>query len=100
MLTYRGAEWVGRGTYVGIKTGEWVTIPRLGGFLPGRKDAMFLRMPIAALAAPVLGLAYLLFLPLAGFIMGGGLMLWKVGTAIRGAGRQGARAEAPRTAKP
>jgi hypothetical protein len=52
-------------------------------------------MPLAAIAAPFLGLAYLIFLPLVGFVMGGGLMAWKIGRSLKSLGRQPVRAPEP-----
>jgi hypothetical protein len=88
MLIYRGGQKVKEGTYVGLASGEWLHIPKQGGILPGEGKKRYLSMPVAAVIAPVLGLAYLIFLPLVGFVLGGGLMIRKGWLAARGAARR------------
>ncbi len=95
MITIKGGQKAKGGTYVGVRDGEWVTVPKDGGILPGTAREQFLKMPLAAIAAPFLGLAYLIFLPFVGFVMGGGLMVWKIGSSLKNIGRQPVRAPEP-----
>ncbi|MEW6141760.1 MAG: hypothetical protein AB1597_01195 [Chloroflexota bacterium] len=88
MLVHRGGQKVKEGTYVGLATGEWVRIPKQGGILPGESKRSYLSMPVAGVAAPFLGLAYLIFLPLVGFVLGGSLMVRKGWLVVRGAVRR------------
>jgi len=88
MLVHRGGQKVKEGTYVGLVNGEWVRIPKQGGVLPGEGKKRYLSMPVAGIAAPFLGLAYLIFLPLVGFVLGGSLMVRKGWMAVRGVGRR------------
>jgi hypothetical protein len=93
MLVHRGGEKVKEGTYIMLATAEWVQIPKQGGILPGETRKFFLSMPVAGIAAPFLGLAYLIFLPLVGFVLGGSLMVRKVYAAARGAGKRAGEVE-------
>ena len=87
MLVHHGGQATRAGTYVGLDNGDWLRVAEDGGVLPGRGKDRYMKMPLAAIAAPVLGLAYLIFLPLVGFLMGGGLLVWKGVRALKGAGQ-------------
>ena len=62
------------------------------GRLPGGTERVYWRVPALALlvAAPMIGLAYVIFLPLVGFVMLGAVALQKVGSLVRELGAWGA----------
>ena len=70
MKEYRGAQRTKEGTYWSLKTGEFVSIAKEGGILPGEGDRRYVRTPIALviIAGPMMGLLYLIFLPLLGIV--------------------------------
>ena len=91
-----GGQWTRTGTYLGVTGGEWVTIPKGGGVLPGTKEARYLRTPLPLLVVlgPVAGLAYIIFLPMIGILVVGQLAVkkvaMKVGAALALLGKRGA----------
>jgi hypothetical protein len=58
------------GTYLNRKSWELVQIPEGGGYVPAGEDITYYRMPLLLVLAmgPLAGLAFILFLPLAGSI--------------------------------
>jgi hypothetical protein len=70
MLRHRGGERVKSGFYFNLETWEVTTLSGTGGVLGGR-GAQFLRVPTLALLAlaPLMGLAYAMFLPFIGIAM-------------------------------
>lgn len=70
MTTYTGTQTVHNGFYLNTKTFTLTTLSE-PGTLPGTELETYRRVPMAAMlvAAPVLGLAYVMFLPLVGFAM-------------------------------
>ncbi len=70
MATLHGGQWVGAGTYLGLKEGEWVAVPEKGGLLPGAESERYLRMRAAVILGPLFGLLYFVFVPVAGVVMG------------------------------
>lgn len=80
-----GGQWTKGGIYVSLRTGEFITVPKDGGELPGEASVRYARMPaaIAAVLGPVVGLAYVIFLPAVGLIT----LAWIIGRLIsRGLG--------------
>lgn len=78
-----GGQWTERGVYISLRTGEFVTIPKEGGELPGTAAVRYIRTPaaVAAILGPIVGLAYVIFLPLIGIVAA----VWLVGRqAARG----------------
>ena len=69
MMKYRGGQRVIGGTYWCPMSGEVVTVPKAGGKLPGDEKRRFVKAPAPILVAamPLMGLAYVIFLPFAGF---------------------------------
>ncbi len=67
MLRYRGGELVKAGTYLSLRTGEFVAIHREGGKLPGETRVQYLRAPLPGVMAvgPLMGLVFILFVPFA-----------------------------------
>ena len=68
MKTFEGGTRVRQGTYVSLRTGEFVTTGGRNPVLPAQEKGEYLRVPIGMvlIAGPVIGLAYIIFLPLAG----------------------------------
>ncbi len=72
MKNNRGGTKVPAGFYFNKKNWEIVTVSgKKGGVLPGDAEAGYLRIPAVAMlaAAPVLGAAFVIFLPLIGFAL-------------------------------
>jgi hypothetical protein len=70
MRQNKGGTKVPAGFYFNRKNWEIVTVSgKKGGVLPGNADAGYLRIPALAMlaAAPVLGAAFVIFLPVIGF---------------------------------
>lgn len=67
MLTYRGGNRVGKGTYWDLKSGQRVDVDG-EALLPGDSGATYLKMPsgLMLLTGPVIGLIYVVFLPFIG----------------------------------
>lgn len=89
-----GGQWTKAGTYLGVTGGEWVTIPKGGGVLPGKPEARYLRTPLPLLVVlgPLAGLAYIIFLPMISILVVAQLsvrkMAAKVGAAVAGLGKK------------
>lgn len=64
---YKANTVVKGGTYFNLKQGEFVNIPEKEGFLPGKDDVRYVRVPAAAMLVlgPLFGLLLVVFLPLA-----------------------------------
>jgi hypothetical protein len=77
MRTYNGREIAPGGLYWNRR--EWTLnlVKAPAGALPGDDTCRFVRLPAAALflVAPIMGLAFVLFLPLIGFVLVGELLL-------------------------
>lgn len=71
MTRYHGTDQVKMGFYWNRARWEIVTIPKGGGVLPGGHDVRYIRFPLilVMLLGPVVGAAYVIFLPLIGFAM-------------------------------
>ena len=91
-----GGQWTKAGTYFGVVGGEWVTIPRGGGVLPGRHEARYLRtpLPLVVVLGPLAGLAYIIFLPLIGVLVVAQTLVRKaaikIGALFAALGKKGA----------
>ncbi len=70
MTRHQGTEQVEPGLYVSFKQLAFQPLSKSGP-LPGSKTDVYYRVPMIVmfLAAPLLGLAYVMFLPLIGFVM-------------------------------
>lgn len=79
MTTYTGRQTVQAGIYLNTKTYAIETLSQFGE-LPGTEFETYRRIPMIVMlaAAPLLGLAFVMFLPLIGFAM----MLRLVGTKV------------------
>ena len=79
MTTYTGTQTVTNGFYLNTQTFSLETLSQ-PGTLPGTELDTYRRVPMVAMlaAAPLLGLLFVMFLPLVGFAM----MLKLVGTKV------------------
>ena len=96
MRHYRGTETVEPGLFFNARHLSFTSIDDAGP-LPGRTDEVYRRVPMLALlvAGPLLGLAYVIFLPFIGFAM----VTWLLGVkALHLAG--GAARETVRVLRP
>jgi hypothetical protein len=86
MKRFNGGTKVGGGYYFNTSSWEFATITEDVGQLPGDAQVSYIRTPLLALfvAAPVLGLAFAMFLPFIGFAM----PLYAIGKAVVGTGKQ------------
>ncbi|MGE5244283.1 MAG: hypothetical protein ACM3SQ_08660 [Betaproteobacteria bacterium] len=71
MLKHRGGDAVKKGFYGSIRRWTIEMIKADGGMLPGTPDERYVRLPVIVvlIAAPVMGLAFAVFLPFIGFVM-------------------------------
>ena len=69
----KGGETVAAGFYWNMKDWRMVVVSGDGGVLEGGADERYLRVPTIAMlaAAPVMGLTFVVFLPLVGFVLVG-----------------------------
>ena len=74
MARYKGGMAVGNGFYWSARAWDMAMVPAEGGLLPGAADRHYVRIPtfLFLLMAPVMGALYVVFLPLAGFVLVGG----------------------------
>ncbi len=82
MKDNKGGHKVPAGFYFNKKNWEIVTVSgKRGGILPGDATTEYLKIPAVAMlaAAPVLGAAFVLFLPLIGFALFAGAAFKKAG---------------------
>jgi hypothetical protein len=100
MTAYTGTQDVEPGLYLNLKTFRLTTLER-AGTLPGSVNDRFGRVPMLLMlaAAPLVGLAYVVFLPFIGFVavaalVGGKVMQFAAATAEH-AGRARRPAWAP-----
>ena len=68
MKRYEGGDKVKKGTYLNLTTGEFLSLSAESSALPDPATTRYLSVPIGLVlvAGPVIGLAYIIFLPLAG----------------------------------
>jgi hypothetical protein len=71
MFRYTGGQTVKHGFYWNARTWQITLIEHQGGTLPGDGGARYARVPVVAmlLLAPIMGAAYVMFLPFIGFAM-------------------------------
>lgn len=83
-----GGELVGPGLYLRLRTGQLVDVDEEEPLLPGDREQRYLKapLPLVLLVGPAMGLAYVVFLPLAGFAVVlsymGYLLVWRPARAI------------------
>lgn len=66
----KGGQLVRQGTFFSVRSWEFITIPRPGGYLPGTREQLYLRMPVVLvlLLGPLMGLLFVILLPLVGIL--------------------------------
>ena len=71
MATFNGNSNVNPGYYLSLKTFGVEVVSEAGGKLPGSSDVKYVAVPFPALflVVPVIGLAFLMFLPAIGFFL-------------------------------
>lgn len=71
MKRYHGSDWAKAGFYWNPTGWEIVTVQKNGAYLPGEPVLRYIRLPIFVVLplGLVLGAFYVIFLPLAGFVM-------------------------------
>ncbi len=96
MRHYRGTEKVEPGLYLNLRQLSFKSIDETG-CLPGAPDDVYRRVPALALllVGPIMGLAFVVFLPLIAFVMVGWLLAVKTGHLAVDATRAGARVLRP-----
>ena len=88
MLTLTGGQVVGNGTYWDVTTGLRVDMDQEGA-LPGEKSAKYFKASSGAilLTGPILGLVYVIALPIMGVVTAFGLLLQKTLGSVFNLGR-------------
>ena len=96
MTAYTGSQDVKPGLYLNMKTFSVTNLERPGP-LPGTADDRFRRVPMLLMlaAAPLLGLVYVIFLPLLGFVAVGYLLGGKAVQFAAGVADQVGRVRRP-----
>ena len=71
MRRYHGSDQVKMGFYWNPSRWDIVPIAKGGGVLPGNDDVSYIRIPLilVMLLGPLVGAAYVIFLPLIGFAL-------------------------------
>lgn len=66
----RGGRRVKGGTFFNLKSWEFITVPRPGGYLPGTGGQAYLQVPVALVLflGPLMGLLFVILLPLVGIV--------------------------------
>jgi len=88
MATYNGNGSVPGGYYFSMKTFGVEVVGNAGGTLPGPASTRYVRVPFPALflVVPVVGLAFLVFLPAVGlFLAAKAIVMKATGHAVEGA---------------
>ena len=82
---YRGTQTVGPGFYVNLRRLTFASFDEEEGRLPGLETETWRRVPELAMlaAAPFVSIAYIVFLPLIGFLMLGGVLASKLSALAR-----------------
>ncbi len=88
MLTHAGGQKVGSGTYWEIKSGLRIDMDQ-EGVLPGEQSAKYLKASsgMILLAGPILGLVYIIALPIIGVVTALSLLLQKTLSSVFSLGR-------------
>lgn len=79
MTRYYGGQVVKGGLYLRRSTLEFEPVVRGGGILPGDKGARYIQMPLPAVTVvgPLMGLLFVIFLPLVGVVGIIGLLTYR-----------------------
>ncbi|MCL5962696.1 MAG: hypothetical protein M1358_25865 [Chloroflexi bacterium] len=84
---YKANEGVGGGTYLNLKQGDFINIEEEGGILPGTADVTYVKVPAPAMLVlgPILGLMFVIFLPMAVPLVLMAMLAKKLGLKVEGA---------------
>ena len=90
MINYYGGQAVKEGFYLKCSTLECESIARGGSILAGNGETRYIRvpLPIAMMAGPWMGLAYVIFLPILVCFAFVYSLTRRVGRSLKTAGRQ------------
>ena len=88
MTVYHGGQIVKGGLYLKRSTWELESVARGGGNLPGNKETRYRRVPLPAVMAvgPLIGLAYVISLPIVFCLASGYFLVHWVGRKLKVAG--------------
>jgi hypothetical protein len=66
-----GGEVAKGGCYWSITAGEFLSVPKEGGTLPGGSNDRYIKapLPVVLVAGPIMGLGFAMFLPLSGVLV-------------------------------
>lgn len=81
MKRYLGGEVVPHGVYLKLKNWEYVQIHKGVPTLPGGEEVKYIKTPapLMIVTAPMIGLAYIMFLPFTGVLGIAGYIAYKLG---------------------
>lgn len=90
MAGYHGGQAVKRGLYLKRSTWEFESVAGRGGILPGNKETSYSRLPLPAVmvAGPLMGLAYVISLPIVGCLAFSYFLARRVGLKPKVAGQE------------
>ena len=90
MKRYYGREAAPRGVYLNLATGELVQLHGKVHVLPGDGGVKYVRVPaaLAVIGSPFIGLAFVIFLPLAGIVGIMSVLVYKAGRGLLFIGRR------------
>jgi len=90
MKRYFGGNPVPKGIYMNLRNGQLIQFYGDIRILPGGDNDKFLKLPgwLAVILSPIMGLAFIIFLPLAGIIGFFSFIVYKTGLASTSVGRK------------
>ena len=90
MAGYHGGQAVKRGFYMKRSTWEFESVAGRGGILPGNKETSYSRLPLPAVmvAGPLMGLAYVISLPIVYCLAFGYFLARRAGRKPKVAGQE------------
>ena len=89
MIGYHGGQAVREGFYLKRSIWEYDSVAKGGGILPGNKETRYSRVPLPAVmvAGPLVGLAYVISLPMVFCFAFGYFLARRVGQTLKMARR-------------
>ena len=84
MKTYTGGQEAGPGLYLCLRSGEFVQVSQESAVVPGDSDRRFARvpLPLVLVVGPLMGLAFVVFLPIAGIVGLVGYAAYRAGRLV------------------
>ncbi len=85
MIDYHGGQAVSKGYYLKRSTWEFDFVAKGGGILPGNRETHYSRvsLPVVVVGSPLIGLAFIIFLPLIGILGAAGFLGYSYAKAGR-----------------